>query len=67
MRITVSLDVQDDGFRHHTYQFTEDQEPFSLVFDPDDKRPDRTLDAIRKAARRRVGEELRRLLRQAES
>lgn len=67
MKITVSIDVQDDGLRHHTYEFTEDQEPFSLAPDPDDTRPDRTIEAIRKASIRRVGEALQRLLRQAET
>lgn len=67
MKVTVTLDVRDDAHRHHTYQFEEDQEPFSIIADPDDDRPDRSLDAVRKATLRRTREALERLLRQAEA
>ena len=66
MKVTVTIDVRDDGYRHHTYQLEEDQEPFSIIADPDDDRPDRPLDAVRKATIRRTREALDRLLRQAE-
>jgi hypothetical protein len=67
MKITVTIDVRDDGYRHHTYQVDEDQEPFSIIANPDDDRPDRSLEAVRKSTLRRTREALERLLRQAEA
>jgi glucuronate isomerase len=64
MKVTITIDVRDDGFRHHTYVVEEDQEPFSVL---GTDRPDRPVERIRRAAIARTKAELERLLRQAEA